>query len=108
MPTASPPPGRPGTPLRDRPVNDSTAAPPPPRQGARRHCWVAPTNESAEPHPGLVIDWRRGPTGQWQPRVTYVVDEGQDTVVVTQWLDLAFVQPAAPDEPPSTQTRSGA
>lgn len=65
-----------------------------PVRARHRHCWVSPTQGASAPHPGLVIDWRRGPDQRWQPRVTYVVVDDDDTVVVTQWLSSDMVRPA--------------
>jgi hypothetical protein len=39
---------------------------------AVRHCWVRPADGGAEPWPGIVVAWARGPQG-WRGRVVYVV-----------------------------------
>lgn len=97
-----PVPARSGVPLRDRPVSTGTHQVPGPaaQQPARgstpgkRHCWVAPVEAGADPHPGVVLAWRQD-QGTWSAQVAYVVTPtGQEPLLVTQWLDATQVRPA--------------
>ena len=86
------PPTRGGVPLKDRPVAGAPHAATGHSQRAR-HCWVESATGDEVAHPGLVIEWRRAGEG-WSALVTYVVEEGANAVVVTQWLDGALLRPA--------------
>lgn len=92
-----PPPTRPGVPLIER-INDSRpaaaepdSAKPVPRQ---RHCWVTGPPGAPGPWPGLILEWQRAPAGPWRARVTWVVDDGPEPVLVQQWLAADLVRPA--------------
>lgn len=89
-----PPPPR-GTPLRDRPVAQPGAAPEAQRATPQRHCWVTGPAEEPGPWPGLLLAWRRASSGQWEGQVQYVVDAGQDPVVVQQWVVASLISAAA-------------
>jgi hypothetical protein len=95
-----------GTPLRDRPVvpppgtaPEPGAGPPPvgpalqARQPTRRHCWVRGPDGAPGPHPGLLLEWRRTPHGEWEALVAYAVQEGGSVTLVQQWLPASLVAP---------------
>jgi hypothetical protein len=68
-------------------VQHPVPAPPP---AARRHCWVAGSDDAPGPHAGLVIGWERRETG-WFAQVAYFI-EG-DAAMAVQWLPTDLVSP---------------
>lgn len=92
---APPPPTRRGVPLKDRPTDTATGRPPPATAPGKRHCWVSGPAESPGPWPGLILEWQRNQeAGAWRARMTWVVDEGPEPVLVQQWLPSGLVRPA--------------
>jgi hypothetical protein len=60
-----------------------------------RHCWVAePADGGAEKRPGLLVEWRQTPSGQWQGRVLYLarLRPGRWSLV-EEWLDDVLLTP---------------
>lgn len=80
------PPRGSGTPLflrgRQTASEPAPAAAPP----SRRHCWV--TDPTGQLHPGLILTWRKEPTG-WTAHVTYLVQDR----AITEWLPAARLSP---------------
>lgn len=72
----------------------SGLTPPPAPPPRRRHCWVQNPSGSRAPCPGLVLEWKRAPDGGWLALTAYVVDDGQDLVLVQGWLHAALLRPA--------------
>lgn len=64
----------------------------PKSEGPRRHCWVTGPADAAGPWPGLVVEWRQGPSG-WLGRVVYVVDDPHP-VLVEAWVAADQLRPA--------------
>lgn len=61
----------------------------PPTQPAQcRHCFALVDQVPTE---GLVLRWRRDPTGAWTGLVTYV---DEHDAPVTQWMPAALLRPA--------------
>ncbi len=55
-----------------------------------KHCWVTDHHGHL---PGLLLEWeQRG--GGWHGRVVRPVREGDDWVVVEEWLPAAMLDPA--------------
>lgn len=66
----------------------------PQAEAKRRLCWVlSPAGEG--PWPGLILEWRRLPSDEWQARVLYVPDY-RDTASVERWLAAAWLRPMEP------------
>ena len=92
-----------GTPLRERPVVPPPGTAPPsagparPRQPTRRHCWVRGPEGAPGPHPGLLLEWRPAPQGEWEALVAYAVQEGPSVTLVQQWLPARLVSPERAD-----------
>ncbi len=88
-----------GVPLGQRPVETGAApAAAPATQGgrsapARRHCWVRGVDGAPGPHPGLVVEWRRGAV-QWEALVVYAVEDRGSVTLVQQWLASSLVTPS--------------
>jgi len=80
-----------GVPLRDRPVAPlkSDAAP----RTHVRHCWVTGPAEDPGPWPGLVLEWRKGPTG-WLALVVYAITAKSVTTAVQTWVPAGQLRPA--------------
>jgi hypothetical protein len=53
------------------------------RAARHRHCWVV--DELGECHPGLVLEWRRGPAG-WRGLVAYVTGAGDAYTLMQRWM----------------------
>jgi hypothetical protein len=101
-----------GVPLGQRPVETGAPAPTtvassaarrpstgptPPEERlptARRHCWVRGVDGAPGPHPGLLVEWRRRGTGQWEALVVYAVEDRGAVTLVQQWLASALVSPS--------------
>jgi hypothetical protein len=88
-----------GVPLGERPVETGAApVPAPPNAAARRppvrrHCWVRGVAGAPGPHPGLLVEWRRGAAG-WEALVVYAVDDHGAVTLVQQWLASSLVTAA--------------
>ena len=88
-----------GVPLGERPVETGAApaaasAPQAPgRSSGRRHCWVRGVDGAPGPHPGLLVEWRRGAT-QWEALVVYAVEDRGAVTLVQQWLASSLVTPS--------------
>lgn len=65
-------------------------APPPDAQ--RRHCWVLEANGRPGPFPGLILEWRRLPSRDWQARVVYIPDSRKNESV-EDWFAAARLKP---------------
>jgi hypothetical protein len=94
-----------GVPLGERPVETGAASPaaspagsPTPRAARlspnRRHCWVRGVDGAPGPHPGLLVEWRRRGTGEWEALVVYAVEDRGSVTLVQQWLASALVSPS--------------
>jgi hypothetical protein len=51
-----------------------------------RHCWVIDPPGAPGRWPGLLSEWRLGPTG-WQGLVAYVVPTERGAVLMQEWVD---------------------
>lgn len=60
-----------GAPLHARVAR---SVPPPALACPARHCWVRTPADGGEPRPGLLLEWRKDPTGQWEGRVVYAAE----------------------------------
>jgi hypothetical protein len=62
--------------------------------GAARHCWVADAVDGlGVERPGLLLEWRQGPTG-WQGRVVYAAQPRPGRwVSVEEWVDATLLTP---------------
>lgn len=67
---------------------------PMPTQPRRRHCWVHNPDGTDAACPGLVLEWKRTSEGNWLALTAYLVDDGQDAVLVQAWLHATLLQPA--------------
>ncbi|MEV0802724.1 hypothetical protein AB0I34_33875 [Kribbella sp. NPDC050281] len=67
----------------------------PPPDSRRRHCWVMRTARERGPWPGLILDWRRTSSGEWQARVVYVPDLRRPESV-EGWFAAANLRPLDP------------
>lgn len=65
---------------KGRDVHHPVPHPPP---AARRHCWVAGSDDAPGPHARLVIGWERREDG-WYAQVAYVIED--EAAVVVHWL----------------------
>jgi hypothetical protein len=61
-------------------------------RAVRRHCWVLATAREQGPWPGLILEWRRTSSGDWQARVVYVPNP-RDTGTVEMWFAAALLRP---------------
>ena len=72
----------------------AAAAPPagPRGPGALKHCWVDHEHGRV---PGLLVEWRRTPSG-WQGRVVHPVRDpaGPGWILVEEWLPAVALVPA--------------
>ncbi len=59
--------------------------------GRPRHCWVG--GPDGERWPGLLVEWRQHGDG-WQGRCVYVVQDGEQVVLVEAWVPSAHLAPA--------------
>jgi hypothetical protein len=64
----------------------------------RRHCWVLATANERGPWPGLILEWRRTPSDDWQARVVYVPNP-RDTRTVEMWFAAGLLRPLEPPAP---------
>jgi hypothetical protein len=64
----------------------------PPPELLRRHCWVMRTAHEQGPWPGLILEWRRTPSSEWQARVVYIPDPKQNRSV-EDWFARALLRP---------------
>lgn len=92
----TPPPTRPGVPLRDRPIGDEEPATSTAARRHRRHCWIDltghPTYASASETEGLVLQWAQDARG-WVALVVYVVPASGGDVTVQEWVPAAKLRP---------------
>lgn len=65
---------------------------------ARRHCWVLATATERGPWPGLILEWRRTNSDDWQARVVYVPNP-RDTRTVEMWFAQQLLRPLDPPAP---------
>lgn len=80
-----------GVPLRDRPV-----APIKTDHGPRtqvRHCWVTEPAGDPGPWPGLILEWRKDPSG-WCALVVYAITAEAVTITVQTWVPAGQLRPA--------------
>ena len=77
--------------LRDRPVAPlkTDAA----QRAQVRHCWVTGPAEDPGPWPGLVLEWRKNPSG-WSALVVYAITAEAVTVTVQTWVPAGQLRPA--------------
>lgn len=59
------------------------------------------------PWPGLVLEWRRLPSREWQARVIFVPG-GSGALAVQDWFAAALLRPVEDVEPPTSQQTSAA
>jgi len=83
-------PGR-GVPVRDRPVAPLKTYAVPRTQV--RHCWVTGPTEDPGPWPGLILKWRKSPTG-WLALVVYAITAEAVTTTVQTWVPAGQLRPA--------------
>ena len=78
-----------GIPLSERVRTDRDPDPCP-----ARHCWVADAADRyGVKRPGLLVEWRQGPSG-WEGRVVYVVQLRPGSwQTVEEWLPASLLTP---------------
>jgi hypothetical protein len=64
----------------------------------RRHCWVMTTAHERGPWPGLILEWRRTSSADWQARVVYVPNP-RGTRTVEMWFAAGLLRPLDPPAP---------
>jgi hypothetical protein len=65
---------------------------------SRRHCWVLATANERGPWPGLILEWRRTNSDDWQARVVYVPDPRR-TRTIEDWFGQQLLRPLDPPAP---------
>lgn len=60
--------------------------------GTQRHCWVLATRTERGPWPGLILEWRRLPSREWQARVVYVPDHAAPRSI-EDWFHQSMLRP---------------
>ena len=76
-------------PMADR-VRGASAAETAPGPPTVKHCWVTDRHGRL---PGLLLEWQlRG--GAWHGRVVRPVRDGEDWLVVEEWLPAELLDPA--------------
>ncbi len=80
-----------GVPLRDRPV--ASLKTDEARRAQVRHCWVTGPAEDPGPWPGLVLEWRKDPSG-WSALVVYAITAEAVTITVQTWVPAGQLRPA--------------
>ena len=60
-----------------------------------RHCWVAgAADDAGVKRPGLLVEWRGRPGGDWEGRVVYVAQLRTGAwSVVEEWLPSSLLTP---------------
>lgn len=83
QPASPAPPARSGR--QDRPGEA------PRETGTGRHCWV--TGDGEGDHPGLVLEWRRGPDCTWWGLTQYLIPGPQGSRAILEWLPAERLRP---------------
>ncbi|WP_405061946.1 hypothetical protein OG474_09895 [Kribbella sp. NBC_01505] len=79
-----------------------------PPNNLRRHVWVRGTADQRGPWvPGLILEWRRTPSRDWQARVIYVPSP-REVMAVERWVAAALLLPVDVEPPPSRDARTAA
>lgn len=73
------------------PVVQAPSTPPAPE--LPRHCWVQGVSDYPGQWPGVVAQWRKSPTGDWQGFTVIAIEDAGDPVVIQSWLNARHLKP---------------